>query len=88
MWVRFTSDFDWSPRYGVVIAYKDGWTGNVTRRCGEAAVAANKAVRMQKAGKDDEPTHVHVKTRESVVDGWVTAERMGEPVLLVDTPDG
>lgn len=47
MHVRFTADFDWSPRYGVTIGYKDGWSGSVTRRCGEAAVAKGLAERVK-----------------------------------------
>lgn len=45
-WLRFTSDFDWSPRYGVTIAYLKGMELSVTRRCAEAAIAAKKAVKL------------------------------------------
>lgn len=54
-WVRFTADYDWSPRYGVTIAYKAGMTLNVTAACATLAIAAGKAVRMRKARKDEEP---------------------------------
>jgi hypothetical protein len=48
MWVRFTSDYDFSPaaRNGrVTVAYKAGMVQNVTRECATLAVAAEKAVR-------------------------------------------
>ncbi|WP_374833909.1 hypothetical protein [Paenochrobactrum pullorum] len=45
-WLRFTSDFDWSPRYGVTIAYLAGMEMSVTRRCAEAAMKAGKAEKL------------------------------------------
>lgn len=54
-WVRFTADYDWSPRYGVTIAYKEGMTLNVPSACATLAIAAGKAVRLRKAHKDVEP---------------------------------
>lgn len=45
-WLRFTSDFDWSPRYGVTIAYLAGMEMNVTTPCAEAALAAKKAEKL------------------------------------------
>lgn len=54
MWVRFTADFSWrQPAF--TIAYKAGMVENVTRDCGEAAVAAGKAIRLKKTRKDEEP---------------------------------
>lgn len=55
MWVKFHSDMDWSPRPGVTIAYRAGWSGNVPTPVGEAAVKAGKAVRLRKARKDAVP---------------------------------
>ena len=46
MHVRFTSDFDWSPRYGVTIAYIAGMELNVTTPCAEAALKAGKAEKL------------------------------------------
>lgn len=48
MWVRFTSNYDFSPeaRGGrVTIAYKAGMVMNVTRECADKALAAGKAKR-------------------------------------------
>jgi hypothetical protein len=47
MHVQFTADFDWHPKYGVTIAYKAGWSGSVTRRCGEAAISKGLAERLK-----------------------------------------
>lgn len=47
--VRFTADMDWSPKQGVTIAYRKGWSGMVVTPCADAAVAAGKAVRVGKA---------------------------------------
>lgn len=48
MHVLFSEDFDWNVpgRRGVTVAYRAEWTGSVTRACGKAAIAANKAVRV------------------------------------------
>ena len=46
MWVRFTSDFPFSPaaRGGrVTVAYKSGMVMNGTRECADKAIAAEKA---------------------------------------------
>ncbi|WP_144223612.1 hypothetical protein [Mesorhizobium amorphae] len=51
MWVRFTEDFDHSPAAlggRVTTAYKAGMVENVTRECGGAAIAANRAVHASK----------------------------------------
>lgn len=53
MHVRFTADFDWSPRYGVTIGYKAGWSGSVTRRCGEAAIERGRAERLKSPRKGE-----------------------------------
>ena len=45
-WLRFISDFDWSPRYGVTIAYLKGMEMSVTRRCAEAAIKTGKAEKL------------------------------------------
>lgn len=44
--VRFTADFDFSPKQGVTIAYKAGTTKLVTTPCAELAVAVGKARRI------------------------------------------
>lgn len=53
MHIRFTSDFDWSPRYGVTIAYNAGMELNVTTPCAEAALKAGKAERLPTPTKDE-----------------------------------
>jgi hypothetical protein len=48
MWVRFTTDYDFSPdaKGGrVTIAYKAGMVQNVTRECAEKAEAAGAGTR-------------------------------------------
>jgi hypothetical protein len=55
MWIRFTSDFPFSPaaRGGrVTIAYKTGMTMNVTRECADKAIAVGKAEPARKAEAD------------------------------------
>lgn len=47
-WVRFTEDFDWSPKFGVTKAYKAGMTLLVTTRCANKAVEAKRAVKVAK----------------------------------------
>lgn len=51
--VRFTEDFDWSPRYGVTIAYEASMELNVTTRCAEAAVKKGKAVKLPTPRRED-----------------------------------
>lgn len=48
MHVKFTADYDHKPTMQSTIAYKAGWSGIVTRACGEAAIAAGKA-QLEKA---------------------------------------
>lgn len=43
MHVIFTADYDFKPTPMTTIAYKAGWSGSVTRRCGEQAIADGKA---------------------------------------------
>lgn len=81
-WVKFTADIDWSPRYGVTIAYKAGMTQNVPSAAATLVIAAGKAVRMKKVSKDSEPTYAHIDTKETVVDGRLHTERIGSPVYL------
>ncbi len=50
MWVRFTQDFDYSPRFGVTIAFRAGMTEFVRAECAEQAVAAGKAEPVENAG--------------------------------------
>lgn len=53
-WIRFTHDFDWSPRFGVTIAYKQGMRLFVTRAAAAAAKARNAAVASTKPGRADD----------------------------------
>lgn len=56
MWVHFTADHDFRPqaRKGrVTVAYKAGMVANVTRECGEQAIAAGRAVTMKRRDRDD-----------------------------------
>lgn len=46
MHVHFTSDFDWSPRYGVTVGYLKGMELSVTRPCADAAIKAGKAEKL------------------------------------------
>lgn len=55
MWVRFTEPFDYKPKRSVTLAFKPGDTVNVTRACGEAAIAVNAAVEYRKPNRDSEP---------------------------------
>lgn len=87
-WVRFTADHDWSPRYGVTIAYKEGMTLNVPRACATLAIAAGKAVRLRKVSRDSEPTYAVIETREHVENGWVKTAIVGEPTYLSESQDG
>lgn len=48
MWVKFLEPFDWRPRTGYVIAYKQGYVGNVTKRCGETAIEKGKAEKTER----------------------------------------
>lgn len=43
-WVKFTADFDWRPRHGVVMAYRAGGAVLVTTACAKAAKAKGSAV--------------------------------------------
>lgn len=47
MRVRFEADFDWRPHPRQVVAYKAGWSGPVTRACGEAAISAGVAIEVK-----------------------------------------
>lgn len=60
MKVRFTEPYDYTPslRPQVTIAFPAGWAGAVKRECGEAAVAAGKAVEIEthiEAPEDEAP---------------------------------
>lgn len=51
-WVRFSDDFNYRAKRGVVIAYKPGMEENVTTRCAREARGLGKAVSLQKKSKD------------------------------------
>lgn len=58
-WVTFTQDFDWRPEPRVMTAYKAGYSGQVTTRCAEEAIAKGVAykkkieegMKLSKSGK-------------------------------------
>jgi hypothetical protein len=55
MWVRFTSDYPFSPdamKGRVTIAYKAGMVMNATRECADKAIAVGKAEPARKAEAD------------------------------------
>ncbi len=52
-WVRFTGNFDWKPKPQVTLAFLAGQERNVPRDCAVRAVAAGKAVRIKRTGKQD-----------------------------------
>lgn len=54
-WCRFVKNFDWSPRYGVEIAYRAGNIYLVTTACSRAALMAGAALltRNPRLGDDD-----------------------------------
>lgn len=64
MWVRFTAPFDWKPKRSVTLSYKEGDTVNITKPCGEAAIAAGAAVEYRKTNRDVDPAPVQVVTEE------------------------
>ena len=43
MRVRFLRQWEWRPRWGVVIVWAAGWSGPVKRVVGEAAIEAGAA---------------------------------------------
>ncbi|WP_246676584.1 hypothetical protein [Mesorhizobium sp. B2-4-4] len=51
MWVKFTADYDYKPHSQATIAYKAGMVLNVTQDCQRKAIAAGKAVEMDKKSK-------------------------------------
>ncbi|MGE0214002.1 MAG: hypothetical protein AB7S41_20115 [Parvibaculaceae bacterium] len=57
MVVRFIGEFWFRHTAQVKTRYPEGYEGPVTKRCGEAAIAAGKAVRVKKkaasAGGED-----------------------------------
>lgn len=57
MWVKFLADHDFRLPSSTT-AYKAGWTGNVTRACADAAIAAGKAVMVKTPSKADVPDGV------------------------------
>ncbi len=58
MHVKFTEDFDWVPPEAPrsCVAYKAGWSGSVRRACGEAAIAAGRAVKIATPRRTDAKT--------------------------------
>lgn len=51
-WVRFTANFDFKPKPQVTQAYLAGDERNVTTPCAKAAIAAGKAVEIERKPKD------------------------------------
>ncbi len=58
MWVRFTDEFWFRYSPYVKKRYPAGTVAQVTTRCGEAAIAQDKAVRMKKGKRGAEPVEV------------------------------
>jgi hypothetical protein len=54
MWVRFTADFGWKPTPQSTVAYKAGMALNVTRACADAALLADKAVKMPRRRRESD----------------------------------
>lgn len=52
--VRFTADFDYRPIRAVVIGYKAGMELTVKRDCARQAIAAGKAVDLDKLKQVDD----------------------------------
>ena len=50
-WVRFNATFNFPATPAVTLRYSEGWTGSVTTRCANMAVAAGKAVRVRSPRK-------------------------------------
>ena len=53
-WVRFTRDFDWSPRPSWTRAHKAGSVFLATRAEAAAAIKAGAAVRVAKPGAQEQ----------------------------------
>lgn len=51
MRVRFTKDFDYKPTAQSTIGYLAGMETTVKRECGEQAIAAGKAVEVERERK-------------------------------------
>ena len=60
MWVRFKAPFDFKPKRSVTLSFKAGDTVNVTKSCGEAAIAVGAAELYRKTNKDSEPEPVNI----------------------------
>ena len=52
--VRFTGDFDYKPTPQSTTAYKAGWSGTVKRDCHDKAIAAGKAVSLEKRSDENQ----------------------------------
>jgi len=53
MWVRFLADYDHKPRNNVILSYLAEQEYNVTHICGQAAIAAGKAVEIPTPNRDE-----------------------------------
>lgn len=53
MRVRFTADYDYKPTPQSTIGYKAGMVETVKRECGEQAIAAKKAILVDRAAPED-----------------------------------
>ena len=51
MWIKFNQDFPWKPTPQSLIAYKAGMTKNVTKACGDAAIAAGKGEEVNRPNR-------------------------------------
>lgn len=64
MWVHFKAPFDFKPKRSVTLSFKAGDTVNVTKPCGEAAIAAGAAVEYRKTNRDADPAPAPAVTDE------------------------
>lgn len=53
MWIRVNYRFEDRPHPRQVVVYAPGRSYSVTRRCGDAAIKAGKAVEIPTPGRDE-----------------------------------
>jgi len=82
MWVKFKRDFDWRERPTAIVAYKKGMVKNVTKRCGEEAIAAGAAEETKAPSKAEAAQYADTKGVRPRADGqhlMPTEAELGEP---------
>lgn len=53
MWICLTGRFEWRPHPRQVTVYQLGMKCSVTRRCGDAAIKAGKAIEIKAPSRDE-----------------------------------